>query len=172
MRLEIWTFVVHSFEVSKLGSWVKDKCILSHMNHEISSWEGKQCWNRFTEKGTFVILLCKTALFRCKSRWGRPLEMASSWFSISFHVVKSTFQYPAHCGIFQYPREFSKNQNQRLLRGIVCLFWEFPWILKNTTVSLELKCWLYHMRRFVKSRNGHLKRSTPPRFVSEKYCFT
>ena len=48
--------------------------------------------------------------------------MAISWFHISSHVVKSTFQCQTHRGIFWNPPEFTETKNLRLLLGLILFF--------------------------------------------------
>ena len=110
MRLEIWTFVVHFFQVFGVGSKVNFWCILNHKMHQIESWRSKECMERAAENSNFDILLCKTPLFRCKSRCTEDLKWL---FLDSIHLLMSKSQHSSiklNVVFFKIHRNFQKTK--------------------------------------------------------------
>ena len=78
---------------------------------------------------------------------------------VNFLVLNSMWYFSKYLGILKKPKLETFEGSNWTISDQILVFWKFLCILKNTTLSLILECWLLDMTRCMESRNSHLKSS-------------
>ena len=69
----------------------------------------------------------------------------------------SMWYFSKYTGILKKPKLETFEGLNWIISDQILVFWKFLCVLKNTTLSLILECWLLDMRRCMESRNSHFK---------------
>ena len=178
MQLEIWTLVVHFFQVSGLGSGVNYFCIVSHMKHQYDLFRSKECMDRFTENSTFDILLCKSALFRCKSSWTEDLKWQ---FLDSIHLLMCKSQYSSNNDSVVFFKIHWNSQKTKIRSETVQFdpskvfnfcFLRIPEYSKKYHNEFDTKMLTFAHEKMYGIKKQSFQVLCPAIFAHEKYCFT